>query len=211
MVSSGKESRIYWGKSFNNENLAVKIYLTTSSEFRKGMIKYLAGDPRFKEIPKSTRKLISMWARKEFKNLKLMYNVGVKVPKPISQHENVLIMEFIGDDGMRAPLLKEVELGLNEYEDIFYKVINDVRKIYKYAGLVHGDLSEYNIMVFKGSPYIIDVSQSVKVAHPNSYDLLLRDISNIVNFFRGLGLKTLDIHEVVEYVINGEYEDVGEF
>ncbi|MEM0361556.1 MAG: serine protein kinase RIO [Sulfolobales archaeon] len=211
VVSSGKESRIYWGKSFSNEDLAVKIYLTSSAEFRKGMLKYLAGDPRFKKIPKSTRKLVSTWARKEFKNLKLMYDVGARVPKPIAQYENVLIMEFIGEEGVRAPLLKEVELELHDYEVIFYKILEDVRKIYRYAGLVHGDLSEYNVMVYKGVPYIIDVSQSVKITHPNAYNLLVRDLSNLVNFFRGLGLNTPDLDELIDYVSSGGNVDLDEF
>lgn len=211
MVSSGKESRVYWGKSFNDDDLAVKIYLTSSAEFRKGMIKYLMGDPRFKNVPKSTRKLISTWARKEFKNLKLMHEVGASVPEPIAQHENVLVMKFIGDGGVRAPLLKEVELELSEYEEIFYRVINDVKRIYRFAGLVHGDLSEYNIMVYRGIPYIIDVSQSIKISHPNAYDLLMRDVSNLINFFRGLGLEVPNADELIEYITRDEYRDLDEY
>lgn len=211
MVSSGKESRVYWGKSFNDDDLAVKIYLTSSAEFRKGMIKYLMGDPRFKNVPKSTRKLISTWARKEFKNLKLMHEVGASVPEPIAQHENVLVMKFIGDGGVRAPLLKEVELELSEYEEIFYRVINDVKRIYRFAGLVHGDLSEYNIMVYRSIPYIIDVSQSIKISHPNAYDLLMRDVSNLINFFRGLGLEVPNADELIEYITRDEYRDLDEY
>ncbi|MEM1982636.1 MAG: serine protein kinase RIO [Sulfolobales archaeon] len=210
-MSSGKESRVYWGKSFNDDDLAVKIYLTSSAEFRKGMIKYLMGDPRFKNVPKSTRKLISTWARKEFKNLKLMHEVGASVPEPIAQHENVLVMKFIGDGGVRAPLLKEVELELSEYEEIFYRVINDVKRIYRFAGLVHGDLSEYNIMVYRGIPYIIDVSQSIKISHPNAYDLLMRDVSNLINFFRGLGLEVPNADELIEYITRDEYRDLDEY
>ncbi|MEM2157521.1 MAG: serine protein kinase RIO [Sulfolobales archaeon] len=210
-MSSGKESRVYWGKSFNDDDLAVKIYLTSSAEFRKGMIKYLMGDPRFKNVPKSTRKLISTWARKEFKNLKLMHEVGASVPEPIAQHENVLVMKFIGDGGVRAPLLKEVELELSEYEEIFYRVINDVKRIYRFAGLVHGDLSEYNIMVYRSIPYIIDVSQSIKISHPNAYDLLMRDVSNLINFFRGLGLEVPNADELIEYITRDEYRDLDEY
>lgn len=211
VVSSGKESRVYWGKSFNNDDLAVKIYLTSSAEFRKGMIKYLAGDPRFKNIPKSTKKLITTWARKEFKNLKLMRDAGATVPKPISQYENVLVMEFIGEDGVRAPLLKEVELELSEYEELFYKVVEDVRKIYMYAGLIHGDLSEYNIMVYRDTPYIIDVSQSISVSHPNAYNLLIRDVTNLSNFFRGLGLKIPEADELVKYITGDNHIDLSEY
>lgn len=206
VVSAGKESRVYWGKSFNGEDLAVKIYLTSSAEFRKGMIKYIVGDPRFSKVPRSTRKLVIMWARKEFNNLKLMYDAGVTVPKPITQYENVLIMEFLGDKGVRAPLLKEVELNVRKYEEYFYMLVEDVRRSYMRAGLVHGDLSEYNVMVYRDKPYIIDVSQAVKITHPNSLNLLLRDLNNLIRYFRRLGVKTPTIDELFDYVTGQEQE-----
>lgn len=174
------------------------------------MIKYLVGDPRFKTIPKSTRKLVITWARKEFKNLSLMYDVGARVPKPIAQYENVLVMEFLGEDGVRAPLLKEVTLESNEYEEIFYELIEDIKKIYRYAGLVHGDLSEYNVMIYRGKPYIIDVSQAVKTTHPNSYDLLVRDIGNLVRFFRSVGVNTPEVNELFEYIIGEKLGELSE-
>ena len=204
VVSAGKESRVYWGKAPDGSDLAIKIYLTSSAEFRKGMIKYLMGDPRFQRIPKSTRKLVITWARKEFRNLKAMYDVGASVPRPIAQHENILVMEFIGENGIRAPLLKEVNLDTYEAEIIFHNVIENVKRIYKFAELVHGDLSEYNIMLYKDKAYIIDVSQAVKISHPNSYELLLRDLNNLVRYFNTLGVKTPSLDELLKYIIEEE-------
>ncbi len=201
VVSAGKESRVYWGKSFDGKDLAVKIYLTSSSEFRRGMVKYIKGDPRFGDIPKSTRKLVIMWAKKEFKNYKALFDAGVSVPKPIDHYENVLVMEFIGREGVRAPLLKEVTLTYEEYAKLFVNIINDVKKSYVKANLVHGDLSEFNIMIFEGKHYIIDVSQAVPLTHPISYELLVRDLKNIHRYFtKEVGLKVPSVDVLYKYV-----------
>jgi len=120
VVSAGKEARVYWAKDPEGRDLAVKIYLTLTSEFRRSMIKYLAGDPRFEEYKGlSPKKLIYLWARKEFSNLRRMYEAGIRVPEPKCLEKNVLVMEFIGFDGKRAPLLKEAyESGELSPEDL---------------------------------------------------------------------------------------------
>ncbi|MEM2204075.1 MAG: serine protein kinase RIO [Sulfolobales archaeon] len=193
VVSSGKEARVYWGKGKDNRDLAVKIYLTLTSEFRRSMIKYLAGDPRFDEYRGlSPKKLIYIWARKEFSNLNRMFSAGIRVPEPLCLEKNVLVMEFIGYDGKRAPLLKEAyemgELSIDDLEKIYWQVIEAIRKMVKDAELVHGDLSEYNIMIFEESPVIIDVSQAVSIDHPNSREFLKQDIYNITRFFSKAGV-----------------------
>jgi len=203
VVSAGKESRVYWGKGFNGEDLAVKIYLTSSAEFRKGIIKYIRGDIRFDNyVPKSSKKLMALWARKEYKNYSLLARAGVSVPLPIAQHQNILVMEFIGESGVRAPLLKEVELSLSDYEKLFYDILEDIRKAYLKAKLVHGDLSEYNVMVWRSRHYIIDVSQAVRNDHPNAHDFLIRDLKNIHNYFtKEIGLNIPPVNKLFEYVV----------
>ncbi|HYY92554.1 MAG TPA: RIO1 family regulatory kinase/ATPase, partial [Candidatus Dormibacteraeota bacterium] len=65
-LKSGKESRIYHGIDPRGEDIAVKIYLTSSAIFKQGRVKYIRGDPRFKDVPHDTRSLIDQWALKEF-------------------------------------------------------------------------------------------------------------------------------------------------
>jgi RIO kinase 1 len=77
VVNAGKEARVYWGKNKEGNDLAVKIYLTTSAEFRKGMFKYIEGDYRFKGIKHDTRSMIFAWAQKEFRNLEQAVGDGV--------------------------------------------------------------------------------------------------------------------------------------
>ncbi|WP_440060186.1 serine protein kinase RIO [Thermogladius sp. 4427co] len=203
-ISAGKESRIYLGYTYDDKPVAVKIYLTSSAEFKKGILKYIAGDPRFEGFsPRNTRELIYAWARKEFRNLTRMYEAGVRVPKPLGLYNNVLVMEFIGEDRHRYPLLVEAyeELEPEELEIVYNKILEEIEKIVCKARLVHGDLSEYNIMVTPDlDVVIIDVSQAVDVNHPNALDLLKRDLERIEEFFRDkIGLNnTRDSKEVLE-------------
>src|SRR3989337_1913487 len=72
-VKSGKESRVYWGKASNGEELAIKIFLTVSAEFKRGMLPYIKGDPRFTHVRGGTSSLVYVWAQKEVKNLQAMF------------------------------------------------------------------------------------------------------------------------------------------
>ena len=200
VVKAGKESRIYWGISSRGEELAIKIYLTVSAEFRRGMLPYIMGDPRFKNIRKG-RALIYAWAQKEFKNLQLAYEAGVRVPKPILVANNVLLMEFIGRKGISAPLLKEVEL--KRPERTYRTLIRYVDRLYKKAKLVHGDLSEYNIMIWRGRPVIFDVSQAVSIEHPNALYYLTRDVENLNRYFRRLGVEVEPAENIIRRITHG--------
>lgn len=198
VVNSGKEARVYFAKDRNGLDLAVKIYLTSTSEFRKGMLTYIIGDPRFKVSSRKTRDIIYVWARKEYSNLSKAYSVGVRVPKPITVKGNILVMEFIGVDGVPAPLLKDY---LPQNIDSFFNIVMDyVRKLYINARLVHGDLSEYNIMVFNDSPVLIDFGQAVDLSHPMAEELLARDVNNLLKFFSDVGVNTPDLKDALLWV-----------
>jgi len=191
VVKSGKESRIYRGVGPDGENLAVKIYLTVSSEFRRGMIPYIEGDPRFKAVKRDSKSLVYTWARKEFANLQKALEAGVRVPKPMVVEKNVLVMEFIGENGVSAPTLRE-EWPSNP-KTMYRTLLSNVKKLYREVGLVHGDLSEYNIMNDKGQPVIFDMGQSVLVEHPLASELLVRDLKNLNTYFaRRVPVKDVD-------------------
>lgn len=193
VVSAGKESRVYWGKDADGKELAVKIFLTLSGEFRKGMLPYIEGDPRFKSVKRDTRSLVFTWARKEYRNLEQATWARVRVPKPIAVKNNVLVMEFIGKNGKSAPALKE---QLPSHPDkVYNEILTSVKRLYVKAELVHGDLSEYNVMVWKSHPVLFDVSQAVSIAHPMADFLLRRDLSNLNRFFSRVGVDVLPIEE----------------
>ena len=197
-VKAGKESKLYWGKDKEGKVLAIKIFLTISSEFKRGMIPYIEGDPRFAHIKRDTRSLVYAWTQKEFKNLTQAVEAGVKVPKPIDVSHNVLIMEFIGEEGESAPLLRETEI--KNPKRIYNLVLGSVKKLYQKAKLVHGDLSEYNIMLWKNQPVLFDVSQAVPLEHPMADQLLRRDLENVNRYFKRLGVEVLSLEEAYSKV-----------
>jgi len=200
-VKAGKESKLYWGKDKEGTALAIKIFLTISAEFKRGMIPYIEGDPRFKHVRRETRSLVYAWAQKEFRNLMQAVEAGVRVPKPIDVSHNVLIMEFVGVDGESAPLLRETEI--KNPQRIYNQILNNVKKLYQKARLVHGDLSEYNIMLWKNRPVLFDVSQAVPLEHPMADQLLHRDLENLNRYFGRLGVETLSVDEAYRKVTGG--------
>ena len=204
VVRAGKESRIYWGLDRKGRDVAVKIFLTTSSEFRRGMLHYIEGDPRFKRVRRDIRSLIYLWAQKEFKNLESAHAVGVRVPRPIMVQGNVLLMEFVGKNGVPAPLLKEV--NPTNPATFLKELLKYVKLTYRKAKIVHGDLSEYNTMVWKNRPVIFDWSQAVMVDHPQAHAFLKRDITNLLNHFSKYGLKMKNTEETYRWVV-GEVGD----
>ena len=199
VVNAGKEARVYWGKNKEGKDLAVKIYLTASAEFKKGMLKYIEGDYRFKGVKHDTRSLIFTWAQKEFRNLEQASRAKVRVPRPIAVKNNVVVMEFIGEDGVNASSLKEQ--APSDPEKVYEVLLTYVERLYRKAELVHSDLSEYNIMMWKGKPVVFDVAQAVPTLHPMADFFLRRDLTNVNRFFKRLGVKVLSEEEAYKKVV----------
>jgi len=202
-ISSGKEAVIFHAIGAEEEELAIKMYKVSTSNFN-AMLDYIIGDPRFENIKRDRRSIVSAWARKELKNLKRAFDAGVKVPRPIAIDKNVLLMEFIGRDGVAAPRLRDIPVDILktdfELEELFLRIISYIQIMYEKGTMVHADLSEFNILMkgyvereFEGvdveiEPVIIDMGQATLLQHPNADAFLLRDVRNIVTFFNKLGL-----------------------
>jgi RIO kinase 1 len=199
-ISAGKEANIYLAKDSEDQDVALKIYKIDSNT-SKWMRNYIVGDPRFKKIPTNVSKIIFLWASKEFKNLKRAYKAGLSVPKPILVKNNLLIMEYIGFESTPAPKLKDVK-GLIDADKIFQKILDFIKNLYQKANLVHGDLSEFNILYHNQKPVVIDISQAVDIEHPKAEIFLVRDIKNIFYFFERLGIFTPDPKEFYYEIIN---------
>ena len=111
----------------------------------------------------------------------------MRVPRPIIAKDNILVMEFIGDEeGNPAPLMKDAHIS--DPDKLSKTLINYVKILYNDAKLVHGDLSNFNILIKDDEPVIIDISQGVVVDHPFSSELLNRDILNLTLAFKKLGV-----------------------
>jgi RIO kinase 1 len=183
-VSTGKEGNVFKATS-SEGNRAVKIYRLSTATFKR-ISDFIIGDPRFKGLSRNHRKIIFAWAQKEYKNLVRMAKTGTRVPAPVASHDNILVMAYIGDDYAPAPLLKDVVVSNAEW--VFKDVVRNMVRIQK-ARLVHGDLSEYNILMWRGWPYIIDVGQGVPLDHPMSSEWRARDVKNVCRYFRKLGVE----------------------
>lgn len=203
VVKAGKEARIYWGKDKTGKELAIKIYLTIAGDFKKGKIQYIEGDPRFTHMKHDTRSIVFSWALKEFKNLHLALKAKVKVPRPIAIKKNVLVMQFIGKNGNPAPRLKEFPPKKPDF--IYSELLEYIKRLYHRAQLIHSDVSEYNVMVWRGKPILFDMAQAVLRSHPMATVFLQRDLQNLNRYFKRLGVKTLSPLETYNKVTqNGE-------
>ena len=193
-ISTGKEANVYEALGSDGD-IAVKIYRINASDFQH-MREYLDGDPRFEGIGNDKSKIVLAWTRKEFANLERARAAGVRVPKPIAVERNVLVMELVGLVEERARRLAEVTV---ENPQTAYEVVREYMRRLHGAGLVHGDLSEYNLIIHDGELVVIDLGQAVTVHHRNADDFLRRDCRNVATFFTRQGLDT-DPDALYEYV-----------
>jgi RIO kinase 1 len=180
-ISTGKEGNVFRGVTSDKKFVAVKIYRISTSTF-KHISSYIIGDPRFKSVHRTRRDIIYAWTKKEFKNLERLSKAGVRSPKPIISIKNVLVMEYIGDSERPAPHLKDIIV--KNPEEIFNTIIDFISKMYNRAGLVHGDISAFNILIHENKPYLIDLGPGVLIEHPNAPDFLKRDIHNLIRYFK---------------------------
>ncbi|GKT99641.1 rio kinase 1 [Fusarium langsethiae] len=210
-ISTGKEANVYGAVLVDDStgeatHRAIKVYKTAILSF-KDRERYITGEHRFKSgfDKGNNRKMVKLWAEKEFRNLRRIYNSGIPCPEPISLKLHVLVMDFLGDrKGWAYPRLRDATLTGDDIDQQWHKLyvqlLGIMRKIYQVCRLVHADLSEYNILYHKGKLYIIDVSQSVEPDHPRSLEFLRMDIKNVGDFFRRKGVDTLADRTIFNFI-----------
>ncbi|MEW6749263.1 MAG: serine protein kinase RIO [Candidatus Micrarchaeota archaeon] len=193
-ISTGKEANVFRATAPEGSYVAVKIYkMETAPFFRKE--EYLDGDPRFERIKKSDEDIVRAFARKEFKNLEICKEAGVHAPTPIYLLGHVIVMGFLGEGELPYPTMDMV--GSLHGEKDLDSILGDIKKMYK-AGLVHADLSEYNILM-GDVPYFIDLGQGVITRHPRAEKFLERDVEIILKYFSKKGMKK-DLGEVLGWI-----------
>lgn len=196
-ISTGKEADVYLAEK-GNKHVALKIYRVLARDYQ-GIKKYINDDPRFRDVHNNPRQIVFAWCQKEFKNLMRMTQAGVRVPKAIKYYKNILVMEFIGIKETASPLARyKLPKKPIEWKNTIYEY---VKNLWEKEGIVHGDLSEYNIINHKEKPVIIDVSQAVLKAHPLSLKLLKRDVTNMNSWFKKQGINDPSLLEWSEKII----------
>lgn len=197
-LSTGKEANVYFAEgsmdlitmekldpALPKREYAIKIFKTSILIF-KDRERYVSGEFRFRKghCKSNPRKMVQLWAEKEVRNLKRLNQTEglIKAPIPYLLKNNVIVMEFIGENGMAAPRLRDAEVA--DIQQAYIDVLFIMRRMYHMCKLVHADFSEYNMLYYKNEVYVIDVSQAVEHDHPMALDFLRRDCVNINDFFK---------------------------
>ncbi|PNY15166.1 serine/threonine-protein kinase RIO1-like protein [Trifolium pratense] len=207
-ISTGKEANVYHATKSNGQELAIKIYKTSILVF-KDRDRYVQGDYRFRNgyCKHNPRKMVKTWAEKEMRNLMRLKAEGIRCPTPQLLRLHILVMEFIGKDGWAAPRLKDADLSLDKLREGYVEIIVAMRTLYQKCKLVHGDLSEYNILYYEGHLYIIDVSQAVDPDHPHALDFLREDIIHVTDFFKKNGVGVMTLRELFDFIVDASIAD----
>ena len=138
-----------------------------------------------------------MWPFQEWTMLRRAWDAGVRVPCPLEQTHDGILMEFIGDSGAlaSAPRLSEARLAADALADAWRQLVENLRALTR-AGLVHADLSSYNLLWWEARLVVIDLPQAVEfTTNPDAFELLRRDVENVADWFGRRGVQ-LDVEEV---------------
>ncbi len=182
-IGTGKESYVFYSRDFHDRIVAVKIHRHNIDAF--------------KSIPAYIRlrgrksggfiKQINDWTRFEYNFLSKAYNLGINTPEPIRCYENIIVMQFLGRDENPAELaIKDSDFNIERWYVLLTNFIVSMAK----NGIIHGDLSPYNILNYNGEPFIIDFSQALKLSSL-TINFLVRDITNVNNWFLSLNYKNI--------------------
>jgi len=214
-LSTGKEANVYYGvgkrngESNNELEYAIKIYKTSILVF-KDRDKYVSGEHRWRKgyCKSNPRKMVKVWAEKELRNYKRLHIAGIPCPEPFLLKSNVLVMQFLGENGWPSRRLHDAGLSERRMREAYVQTVVIMRRMFQRCKLVHGDLSEYNLLWHKNEVFVIDVSQSVESDHPAALDFLRKDVANVNDFFRkGAGLDVMSTRQLFDFITSIAFED----
>ena len=194
-ISIGKEANVFTSTCSDESLVCVKIYRLETCDFNR-MYEYIKYDTRFPDIKRNKRKIIFAWAKREYRNLMRAREFGVSVPTPHIIKDNILVMDLIGN----PPALKLNKTIPQTPKKFLKEIIENMKKLHK-AGIVHGDLSAFNILNDDEKPIIIDISHGTAIDSSSAEDLLKRDIKNVCLFFRKLKMNP-DEDKIYEKIVN---------
>jgi RIO kinase 1 len=189
-IKSGKEATVVLIET-GGQLRCIKVYDRLSMA-TKADIAYLAGK-WFKE--RSVRKSIAkgnkfsddllkkLWVKREYYLLKKLSRDGLNLPKVFDYNSNSIMMEYLGTVNLPAPLIKDIDFSVDLAKQTFDEIIQSI-KIFLKNGIVHADLSEFNVLWWQDKPFIIDFPQAVDIRTNPNYKLLLwKDVNHLVTFF----------------------------
>lgn len=209
-VKGGKEASVYLCRA----NPETKLGLVAAKVYRPRQFRNLSNDAMYREgreilssdggiiKRRDGREMRAMknktgfgaellhesWLMYENGTLQTLHKMGAAVPKPIAAGSNALLMEYVGDVQMAAPILHSVSLEQAEAHALFTEVMRNVELMIKNE-LIHGDLSAFNILYWEGKITLIDFPQvTMALSNRNAYNIFRRDITRVCEYFQGQGV-----------------------
>jgi len=169
-IGVGKESVVY--EAIGETHLAIKFHRQGRTSFKhiRRLRDHLTDKPKVPWLYAA-----ALAARHEFAIMEKLYP-KVSIPRPVACSRHALAMEFVSGPSLNHITLSDPENGLN-------MILGEVAAARR-LGIIHADLSEFNIMVDESGPKIIDWPQAVEVSHPHAQELLERDLTNVLRFFQ---------------------------
>ena len=209
-IKAGKEASVYLCRSGDQ----VKSALIAAKVFRPRMLRNLKNDQLYRQdreiLDENGNRIVDLgmlkaqhkrsvygeqirhqsWIAFEFQTLRTLHAAGADVPQPYEMGENAILMSYIGDEASAAPTLNTVRLDPEEVERLYDRLLHNI-KIMLAHGIVHGDLSAYNILYWEGELTLIDFPQVVSPgSHRSAFQIFSRDIARICEYFAHQGLRT---------------------
>ena len=204
-VKGGKEATVYLcegGVGADRELLAAKVYrpqrfrnLSNDQVYRAGRDVITTDGRELKKhderIDRALHKRTAFgtqvrhtsWLMHEYTTMEHLWDAGARVPEPIASTDNAILMEYIGDRETAAPTLREVRLERHEAKPMFDLIMGDVALMLQW-GIIHGDLSAYNVLYWNGEPTMIDFPQIVNPDQNDvAFDIFTRDVTRICEYF----------------------------
>jgi RIO kinase 1 len=209
-VKGGKEASVYRCQAHDStahEWLAAKVYrprqfreLSNDAMYREGrpligadgkeLTERNAREMRAVNKGSSFGKVLAhtSWLMYEYRTLQALHAAGASVPQPIAASENAILMTYFGDSNLPAPTLNEVQLPHDEALMLFREVLRNIELLLR-EGLIHGDLSAYNMLYWTGQIVLIDFPQVVTIAgNRNAHTILSRDVQRVCDYFSPYGI-----------------------
>lgn len=147
--------------------------------------------------------LAERWIEAEYETLKTLWAAGAPVPYPVARLDDGMLMEYVGDERQAAPRLVDARLPAHELGDLFRQARAALRAFTR-AGVVHGDLSPYNILVWERRIWVIDFPQAASIL-ASATELLHRDVENVCTWFARKGV-FVDAEEVFVEMVNEMFD-----
>jgi RIO kinase 1 len=200
-IQVGKEANVFTAQKKDGTFVAVKIYRLENCNFNQ-MYDYINADTRYMNLKKNKRDIIFSWTQREYRNIMKAREARVKVPKPITIKDNIIVMELIGKivpaKQLKDAIPKDVEKSVNT-------IIKYIKLLWE-NGLVHGDLSQFNILNDNDKLVFIDFSQGLMNDSHMAKEYLLRDLNNLSNFYTRKANFPWDVDKIYEEVLKTKKE-----